>query len=72
MDSPLRHGGGLNNYLLLARGESLETAQVLAVSANPEVVDGFIRDLVGEPKPNDRPQKSEQHESLRLVGRDEE
>jgi hypothetical protein len=72
MDSSLRHGGGLNNYLLLARGESLETAQVLAVSANPEVVNGFIRELVGESKPNDKPQKSEQHESLRLVERDEE
>ena len=62
----------MNNYLLLARGESLETAQVLAVSANPEVVDAFIRELMDESKPNDRHQKAEQHKPLRLVERDEE
>lgn len=37
----------MTNYLLLARGESLADAKVLAVSASPEVVGRFIGVLAG-------------------------
>ena len=36
------------NYILLARGTSLETARVLAVSADQQLVDRFVRELTRE------------------------
>ena len=36
------------NFLILARGKSLEDARMLAVSAEPSVVDRFIAVLSGE------------------------
>jgi hypothetical protein len=68
------------NYLLLARGESLGTARVLAVSANPDIVDRFLHELAGESSasaPSSDARKHEhaprrpKRESLRLVERDE-
>jgi hypothetical protein len=43
------------NYLLLARGSSLETARVLAVSADQRLVDRFLRQLAEEPE-HDEPE----------------
>lgn len=36
------------NFLLLARGASLETARVLAVSADQRLVDKFVAELAGK------------------------
>jgi glycerate-2-kinase len=36
------------NYLLLARGESIGTARVLAISADQRLVGHFIRELMDE------------------------
>lgn len=38
----------MTNYILLARGASLETARVLAVCADREIVKKFIAELADE------------------------
>ncbi len=44
------------NFLLLARGASLKTARVLAVSADQQLVSRFARELTEEEAEHDRPE----------------
>ena len=53
------------NYLLLARGGSLKTARVLAVSADQRIVEKFLAELANNTKAKND-QNSEQRE-LHLV-----
>lgn len=36
------------NFLLLARGETINSARVVAVSADPGIVDRFLSELAGD------------------------
>lgn len=57
----------MRHFLLLARGESIGTARVVAVSADPSIVGRFVGELVGEAEDGEEIGETEQREPLRLV-----
>jgi hypothetical protein len=60
----------LANFLLLARGETVATAEIMCVSANRDLVDRFVRELVGEPYEAEEQDADER--ALRLVQGDDD
>ncbi len=56
-------------FLILARGESLDDARMLAVSAEPEIVNRFIAVLAGEEDvPLERSESPRRNRHLEVVG----
>ncbi len=56
------------NFIALYRGQTVAEAHLVAVTAEPEIVARFIRELTGEGEsPEEQPEGCEQRESLRLV-----
>jgi hypothetical protein len=60
------------NYLLLARGDSLGTARVLAVSADQQLVQKFIAQLVDASDELEERSERVEREPLRVVPDGEE
>jgi hypothetical protein len=60
------------NFLVLARGTSIKTARVVAVSADRDLVRKFVGALVDENCSAEQANKSENPKSFRLVTSDDE
>jgi hypothetical protein len=61
----------MTNFIALYRGETVSGAQIVALSADPEIVQEFAaRLLEGEPRPREEPGPhggDEQRQALRVV-----
>ena len=64
--------GALVNYILLARGGSLETARVLAVSADQTLIQKFVAELVSKSEESKVASEPTEHKPLRVVPGGEE
>ena len=53
----------MHTYLMLARGENLSSAEVLAVSANQRLIGRFIGELLGNPDRDLEPENAEPSEA---------
>jgi hypothetical protein len=60
------------NYILLARGGSLETARVLAVSADQTLIHKFVAELVSKSEESTEASEPIEHKPLRVVPGGEE
>jgi hypothetical protein len=59
----------LANFIMLARGESVRTARILAVSADQVLIERFIRELAGK---DDKADESEDPWPLPIIRGDGE
>ena len=57
------------NFIALYRGATVAEAQLVAVSAEPEIVSQFMRALAGETEATEEQKEAESCKPLRLVGR---
>ena len=60
----------MTNFLILAKGETISTARVVAVSADRGIVDRFLSELAGEVEEGSSEHRDSLHterEPLRLV-----
>lgn len=55
------------DFIALYRGQTVSSARLVAVTAEPEIVDRFVRELAGEAVDGEEIGRTEQREPLRLV-----
>ena len=58
------------DFIALYRGQTVAEARLVAVTAEPEIVSRFVRELSGEMGPTEGQQGNGSREPLRLVKED--
>ena len=59
------------NFLALYRGRTVAEAELIALSAEPRIVDRFFAELVGKPEPERRTEEADRQPQRLEVVRDE-
>ena len=60
------------DFVALYRGQTVADARLIAVTAEPSIVEQFIRSLAGEPEGFPEPDKAERPSVLTVVRGDDE
>jgi hypothetical protein len=67
---PLRGGLSLTDFVALYRGRTVSEAELVAVSAEPRLVQQFFTELLGKPALKQDAEEAERAAKLKVVSED--